>query len=256
MDPRGVGLSTPIKCDPNLWNQRTSIFPTTEEEYDSLVAHNKALGESCAKLTGNLINHLDTVHVVEDFELFRRAINSGSNEGLNFLGVSYGTQIGVQYAEKYPENINRFVLDGVLDHSLPETTTLTVESQTYEATLNQFFSWCNTTSDCALQGQDAASLFDNLVRKAIQSPIPAPGCSSTGDSACFFNVTDEDILANTQDFLASFNSTQGWSVLVGWPALALALAQTAQGNATLFSTRIATSDTFSSYPTLVIGYQD
>ncbi|KAF2462612.1 alpha/beta-hydrolase [Lindgomyces ingoldianus] len=248
LDPRGVGTSNPVKCNQRIWNERVNLFPTTEEEYQSIVAHNKALGESCAKLTGNLINHLDTAHVVEDFEMFRLAINNG---GLNLLAWSYGTQIAIQYAEKYPENVNRFVLDGITDHTLPETTTLIAEAATYEATLNQFFLWCNTTSDCLLQGQNVAGLFDSLVKTAASSPIPAPNCNSTGDNACFSTITASDILTNVQFLLA------GPNINTTWPELSSSLAAAAQGNAGPgLSTPIATSDNYNGYAFLAIACQD
>jgi pimeloyl-ACP methyl ester carboxylesterase len=250
LDPRGVGISNPVKCDPNIWNERVSLFPTTEKEYQNLVKHNKAVGESCAKLTGNLINHLDTAHVVEDFEMFRRAINNGKNHGLNFLALSYGTQIAIQYAEKYPENIGRFVLDAVADHSLPETATLATASTTNEATLGQFFLWCNTASDSPLKGQEVAALFDTLVKKADESPIPAPACSSTGNHACFSSVTGEDIILNALTLLAGPVTT------TTWPMLAAALAEAAQGNATALSTRIITTETDGLYSFLAVACQD
>ncbi|KAF2795717.1 alpha/beta-hydrolase [Melanomma pulvis-pyrius CBS 109.77] len=246
LDPRGVGTSNPVQCDPSIWNERVKRFPTSKQEFDALVAHNKALGASCAKLTGNLINHLDTSHVVEDFELFRRAINNG---GLNFLAFSYGTQIAIQYAEKYPQNINRFVLDGVVDHSLPETTTMTAEPETYEASLSQFFVWANSSADSALRGQDVAALFDKLVENATKSPILAPSCNG----ACFPTVTDEDILINTQSLLA------GPRISETWPQLATFLSEAAHGNATGLSFPIVTGSRgsgYSGYSFVAIGCQD
>ncbi|KAF3921988.1 hypothetical protein ABW20_dc0104657 [Dactylellina cionopaga] len=262
LDPRGVGSSTPVKCDPDLWNKRVSLFPTTEGEYKALVAYNTALGKSCAKLTGNLINHLSTLDVIEDMEMFRRAIKNencknrktknktNGNDGLNFLGFSYGTLLATQYAEKYPENVNRFVLDGVVDHSLSETATLLGEATTFEASLNQFFLWCGTSSTCPLKGLDVAKLYDSLVQNATKTPIPAPGCQPTGENACFSTVTGEDIRLNTQSFVA------GPYIESSWPILAGALAQAAQGNATLLSTAKATSETSSLYPFVAIGCQD
>ncbi|KAK6526511.1 hypothetical protein TWF694_005094 [Orbilia ellipsospora] len=255
LDPRGVGASTPVKCDPDVWNKRVSQFPTTEAEFEALIAYNKAVGESCLKLTGNLFNHLSTNDVVEDMEMFRRAINNEAAEGcknqkLNFVGFSYGTLLGTQYAEQYAENIGRFVLDGAVDHSLPETATLLGEVTTYENTLNQFFQWCDTSSECVLQGQDVAALFDTLVQNASKTPIPAPGCPSTGESACYPVVTGEDIRSNTQNFLV------GPNVTIAWPILAEALAEAAKGNATLISIPKATGETFSVYPFVAIGCQD
>jgi len=89
-----------------------------------MVAANKAFGASCANLTGPLFDHLDTTNVAKDVELVRVALNEGK---LNFFAQSYGSQIGEQYTELYPENIGRMALDGILDHSTSEISGLNVE---------------------------------------------------------------------------------------------------------------------------------
>ena len=38
MDPRGVGTSTPIQCDPDAYNQLVSLFPSTEAQFDQLAS--------------------------------------------------------------------------------------------------------------------------------------------------------------------------------------------------------------------------
>ncbi|KAL8733937.1 MAG: hypothetical protein Q9181_003388 [Wetmoreana brouardii] len=251
LDPRGVGMSEPVKCNPDIYNERVSSFPNTEEEFQNLIAHNEALGKSCVELTGPLINHLDTVHVAKDMELVRQALNDG--ERLNFLGRSYGSQIGQTYAELFPENINRMALDGIVDHTQTETTTLNDEATAYEMTLNNFFAWCNTTTNCTLHGQDVASIYESAVRSAEKQPIPAPGCTSAGESTCRSDVTGEEIRSNIQGLLLFQNATAEFT---GWDFLSEATAQAANGNATLLSSPLATSETFGAYPGLAIGCQD
>ena len=251
LDPRGVGMSQPVKCDPGINNERVSSFPTTKEDFQSLIAHNKALGRSCVELTGQLINHLDTANVARDMELVRRALNDG--EKLNFLGRSYGSQIGQAYAELFPENVNRMALDGMVDHTQSETTTLNDEATTYEMTLNQFFAWCNATTNCTLHGRDAAGVYESVIHSAEEQPIPAPGCISTGEYACRSDVTGEEIRSNIQGLLLFQNATAGYT---GWDVLSGAIAQAAEGNATLLSSPLATSETFGAFPGLAIGCQD
>ncbi|KAL9041288.1 MAG: hypothetical protein Q9214_004161 [Letrouitia sp. 1 TL-2023] len=251
LDPRGVGLSQSVRCDPNIYNERVSSFPVTEQEFQRLRAHNQALGKSCAKLTGRLIDHLDTVNVARDMELVRRALQSEAK--LNFLGRSYGSQIGLTYAELFPENIHRMALDGILDHTQSETTTLNDEATTYELTLNQFFAWCNTTTNCTLHGQDAAGVYEFVIRAAKEQPISAPGCVSLGDNACRSDVTGEEFRSNVQGLLLFQNATAGSA---SWELLSAAIAQAAQGNATLLSSPLATSEKFGAYPGIAIGCQD
>ncbi|KAL8682101.1 MAG: hypothetical protein Q9186_001806 [Xanthomendoza sp. 1 TL-2023] len=248
IDPRGVGMSHPVKCDPRLYNERVSSFPTTEEDFQSLIAHNSALGKSCAELTGPLINHLDTKNLARDMELVRQALST--DEKLNFLGQSYGSQIGLTYAELFPGNVKRMALDGIVDHTQDETTSLNDEATAYETTLNQFFAWCNTTANCTLRGQDAAGLYESVVRTAEEHPIPAAGCM---DSACRADVTAEEMRTNLQSLLIFQNTTIGET---GWDALAEAIAQAAQGNATLLSSPLARSEDDEAYAGLAIGCQD
>ncbi|KAL8703991.1 MAG: hypothetical protein Q9201_002838 [Fulgogasparrea decipioides] len=205
LDPRGVGMSEPVKCNPDIYNERVSSFPNTEEEFQNLIAYNEALGKSCIELTGPLINHLDTVHVAKDMELVRQALNNG--EKLNFLGRSYGSQIGQTYAELFPENINRMALDGIVDHTQTETITLNDEARAYEMTLNNFFAWCNTTTNCTLHGQDIASIYESTVRSAEKQPIPAPGCTLAGESIYRSDITGEEIRLNIQGLLLFQNAT-------------------------------------------------
>lgn len=251
IDPRGVGMSQPVKCNPDIYNERVSSFPTSEAEFQRLLAHNKALGKSCAELTGPLIDHLDTVNVAKDMGLVRRALNEEGK--LNFLGRSYGSQIGLTYAELFPENMGRMALDGIVDHTQPETSTLNNEATTYEMVLNQFFAWCNTTKNCTLHGQDAAGVYESAMRSAEEHPIPAPACISTGDNACRSDVTAEELRSNVQNLLLFQNTTAGYT---GWDFLSSAIAQAAEGNATSLSSPLATSETSWAYPGLAIGCQD
>lgn len=61
LDPRGVGLSSQIKCDMSIFAERVSLFPQTQEDLDKLVDKNKRLGKSCRQFSGPLLEHIDTV---------------------------------------------------------------------------------------------------------------------------------------------------------------------------------------------------
>src|SRR5690242_17734946 len=137
-DPRGVGRSTPIRCDPTLWNQPVSLFPQDAAGFARLLAHNQALGDSCARLTGPLLGHVDTVSAARDIEAVRLALGEGK---LNFFGVSYGSMLGAAYAELFPGNIRTMALDGALDHAMPPAGMLADEARAYEDALDRFFAW-------------------------------------------------------------------------------------------------------------------
>ncbi|CRG86918.1 Putative hydrolase Mb2248c [Talaromyces islandicus] len=236
LDPRGMGMSDPVRCDPALANRRVSFFPTTQAEWDEMVAYNEEFAASCYNLTGALFAHVDTTSVARDMEAVRIGLGG---EKLNWLGLSYATQIGVAYAELYPQDIRAMVLDGNLEHSLDEVSNMVTESTAYETELVRFADWCAGNSSCALHGKDVLAVFDEVASKADAAPIPAPGCDVTG--ACRSNVTGEEIRFNTQSFLL-FKEPQTQLGIPGWGLLGDALNQTLHGNATILSTALETSD--------------
>ncbi|KAI0148631.1 TAP-like protein-domain-containing protein [Xylariaceae sp. FL1272] len=220
LDPRGVGISTPLQCDPAVYNERVKSFPKTEQEFDALVQHNKDLAASCIAKTGSLLRHIDTISAAKDHEAVRIALGG---EKASFLGLSYGSQLFSQYASLYPHSFRAMILDGNLEHSQSEASNILTETLTYQATLRQFFKWCASDDGCALQGEDVEVVFTSVRDQAAATPIPAPGCDGT---SCRVDVTDEDVLFGTQDFLTRESN---------WPGLAIALLEASAGNATILS---------------------
>jgi pimeloyl-ACP methyl ester carboxylesterase len=235
MDPRGVGLSSPVRCDPALLNRVVPAFPKNEAEFRQVVERNQALGRSCRRLTGPLLDHVDTVSAARDLEALRRALGQGK---INYLGLSYGSQLGATYAELFPDRIRTLALDGALDHSVPGVTLFKDESRAYEDSLNRFFDWCARSTTCALHGRDVPGLFDDLVAKADRTPIPAPLCVQK--STCRPSVTGADIRLAAQNLLL-FADPIEYIADEGRNALAIALQQAEAGDASTFSPLIATA---------------
>jgi pimeloyl-ACP methyl ester carboxylesterase len=234
MDPRGVGKSTRLKCSAAIFNRPVSLFPTSAAGFSRLVAHNRALGASCVRRSGRLLRYLDARYVARDMERVRRALRDGK---LNFLGLSYGTLIGMEYANLYPRRIRTMALDGLLNHAVPELQAMSDEAYAYERQLNRFFAWCDATPECALYGEGAQATWTRVIAKATAAPIPAPGCSQL-PSPCRSTVTADDIRFNMQEQLFIKDPVPG--LLPGWYGLAEALAAADAGDATALSTPIAT----------------
>jgi pimeloyl-ACP methyl ester carboxylesterase len=243
MDPRGIGSSTRIKCDPDIWNERVSYFPTTEAEYEAVKSHNRRLGKSCLERSGPLVGFMDTMSVARDMEAVRIALDDGK---LNFLGISYASQLATQYAELFPDNFRAIAIDGNLDHSQSEVANAVIEASTYELVFTRFAKWCSETISCAFYGKDVLDSFAKLVAAARQKPIPAPGCL-TGPAAgqCKANVTGEEILFNAQNgllFKVGRPEIGLPPLLQGWVVLGQAISEALHGNATLLSSELALSE--------------
>lgn len=256
-DPRGVGSSAPIKCDPGAWNNDVSIFPQNENELQKLVDSNRARGENCLNATGELVKHVDAFSVAKDIEAIRAALNDGK---LNWLGQSYGSLLGAAYAELYPENIRAMVLDGMTDHSHTGAISYFTESSTYENSLNSFFEWCASNSTaCGFTSHNIPKAFDDLVALADRSSVPAPGCDATAETTlagtCLSKVTGKDIRLKATSFLYFKNSL--FDVFPGWDRLGQALNESiSQNNATLFSAPVASTNTSAIFPTVAIACLD
>ncbi|KIX92349.1 uncharacterized protein Z520_11957 [Fonsecaea multimorphosa CBS 102226] len=251
-DPRGVGQSTPVKCDPAIYNQMPQLFVDDATSFQKLADWNHAFGNSCLNMTGNLLRHVDTTSAAHDLEAIRLALNQGN---MNWFGNSYGSQLGAAYAELYPRNVRALVLDGVVDHSLLETVALSTLATTYEAELNRWFQWCQANTSCALHGQEnIPQLFDNLIAQANRAPIPAPGCSNASGTAsagtCQPSVTGYDMIFNAQGAYLSDPR------LTGWVTFGVGLNQSLSGNATLLSNAVQTSVSNDAFSGIAIGCLD
>ncbi|WP_086818639.1 alpha/beta hydrolase [Allokutzneria sp. NRRL B-24872] len=181
-DPRGVGLSNVVKCDKALLGRGPSAVPVTDAEFKALLAHNAELGADCRKNTGPLIDHVDTVHTVRDMDAIRAALGE---EKVNFLGFSYGTQIGQQYAELFGKRLRAMVIDSNMDHSITSAYQyLETATRDLEGSFTEFADWCERTQPCALHGKDVRAVWDGLYAKAEAGKLtdPANGKSLTASA--------------------------------------------------------------------------
>jgi pimeloyl-ACP methyl ester carboxylesterase len=223
VDPRGVGDSTPITCGVPALTPETTFFPRTQREFDAMVAHNRAVARSCLQETGPLLLHADTVSVARDHEALRIALGVST---VNWLGLSYGTQLAAQYAQLYPKRTRAMVLDAALDHSSSDVLLTADAATTVEEAFNRFATWCDTAPDCALRGQDVAAVYDALVQRAQKHPIPVEGALRP--------VTGDDIRMNTPTYLLAKTP----NVVAGqlsWALFSQVLKLAVDGDASFFA---------------------
>ena len=113
-DPRGVGASTGLPCGDSTVPafRRVDSTPDTPEEQAALDAAAKAVADDCKTNAGDLLPHLGTDDVVRDMDTIRQALGE---EQINYLGISYGTLLGLRYAALFPQRARAIALDGVVD---------------------------------------------------------------------------------------------------------------------------------------------
>ena len=249
MDPRGTGTSAPVQCDPGAWNQVASLFPQTATEFEQLQGQMRAVGESCLRMTGPLLGHVDTLSAARDLEALRQALGEGK---LNFLGLSYGAELGTLYAERYPRRIRTMALDAILDHSISTDRIFSNAAVAYEDTFNRFAAWCRRTTSCPLHGRDVAAFFDRLVRRADRRPIPASRCAT---EPCRATVTGAEIRLNSFNPLSTKRPVPAIG-FPGWAQYAAAVVQAARGDASAFASHLATVPNDDPFPTLAVNCVD
>lgn len=218
-DPRASGGTIPIDCRITPEDGVATELVTPETlDVDALVADARRYAGLCAERAGDMLEHVSTTDVARDLDLLRAALGE---DRLTFLGFSYGTLVGATYASLFPERQGRLVLDGALDaQGFVDSPLSDLREQAggFERSLNRFLAACAADqAACAgFGGLDPWIAFDELVEAADAAPIPA----QAGDP-----VSGRDIVAAT---------SQALYARAIWPMLAVALAEAAAGDATIF----------------------
>jgi len=104
-DQRGTGASGPLGC--------AALSASELASPNSL----GSLIERCANQLGPARGDYTTLESVEDIEAVRRA---AGYEKLVLYGTSYGTKVALEYAQRYPQNVESLVLDSTETPEGPE----------------------------------------------------------------------------------------------------------------------------------------
>jgi len=171
-DPRGIGDSTQIQCGLDEVIADYPKVPKNQKEFEQLSEYNRKVGESCDRITGPLARLGDTRSVARDMDAIRAALG---DKKLTYYGVSYGSLMGQQYAELFPDRIRALVLDSNLDHSITSPAEfLRSETEAVQESFTQFAAWCDRTPACALHGQDVPALLRGLQDRAERGELTDP----------------------------------------------------------------------------------
>lgn len=112
--PRGVGSSTQLTCELDA-SYRVELLPTTDFSPENLQAiYENQLLDARACRANPMTPYVNTDAVVRDMDLARRALG---DEQLSYLGISYGTWLGVWYASRFPERVDRMMIDSTVNYS-------------------------------------------------------------------------------------------------------------------------------------------
>ncbi|QLQ35382.2 alpha/beta fold hydrolase [Micromonospora robiginosa] len=161
-DPRTVARSAAPVCAPDPAPRRPPIPLAGPADFAAAVAWNQALWERC-RPTSAVFDHADTLSTVHDLEALRRALGE---RRLTFHGSSYGTLLGQQYAERYPDRVRAVVLEGVFDHSLGVRAFVRTQAAALQDAFDEFVAWCDRSVECVLHGRDVRSVWAGVLARA------------------------------------------------------------------------------------------
>jgi pimeloyl-ACP methyl ester carboxylesterase len=164
-DPRGVGKSTAIKCsdDKGLYKFYYEQSPFEYGSAKDLEYSKQSIayfGAACLENTGDLLGHVDTSSAAKDMDIIRAVLGS---DKLNYLGFSYGTLLGTTYATYFPENVGRFVLDGVVDPTSTSSEDSLNQLIGFESAMRSYLKDCiDNTSNCPFDGLTVDQAMDKV----------------------------------------------------------------------------------------------
>jgi pimeloyl-ACP methyl ester carboxylesterase len=218
-DPRGVGLSAPIRCldgpEEDAFNALDSVLDDPQEKQAAIDA-DKNFAAGCKQRSARVLGFVDTASAARDMDMIRAALGDAK---LTYLGFSYGTYLGQHYAHLFPTHIRALALDSVVDPALEPNDFLYAQIVAFEQNLQAFFSDCRarrtSSSPCTYaQSGDPETKLMALMQRLDTTPMPV------GNRALTRSLAVIGVLTPLYDQSA-------------WPYLDQALTLTDRNNGTL-----------------------
>jgi pimeloyl-ACP methyl ester carboxylesterase len=152
-DPRGTGGSSPVEClDADLKDQvyygQSEFAYGSEADLDWSMKLLREFAQSCQEV-GFDTGYFTTQQAARDLELIRVLMGM---EQLDYLGYSYGTELGSVYAALFPDRVGRMVLDGAIDPTTSEGKNLIGQIAGFDNALRGYLADCLTQQGCPFSG--------------------------------------------------------------------------------------------------------
>jgi pimeloyl-ACP methyl ester carboxylesterase len=216
-DPRGIGFSDPIQCITDKQKDAElglPADPTTDAQWQESIADATKVAQECYTEYGSSLTYYSTAETARDMEALRAKLGDPK---LTFLGYSYGTLLGAEYASAYPDKVRAMVLDGAIDPTISSTDQDKTQAAGFQLAFSHFAASCTAKGASCKLGSDPQQYVLNLMAKAAAHPIPS------GDASDKRTADDGAVLLSVGSAL--YDETQ-------WPDLITALADANKGDAT------------------------
>ena len=174
-DPRGVASSSPaLWCNSDADNDAIRADPQVDYSpagVERIEKTTKEFVQRCIdKMGPEFLSNVGTASVAKDLDALRAAVG---DDKLNYLGYSYGTRIGAEYAEQYPDNVRAMILDGAVDPNADPIQADIDQAEAFQKAFNDYAADCAEAPDCPL-GTDpdkAVAAYRALVDPLVDAPM-------------------------------------------------------------------------------------
>jgi pimeloyl-ACP methyl ester carboxylesterase len=209
IDRRGTGASDGVRCVPQDDRSALVGYDPTNTDLSDLLASGTDASDQCVLDLGGRQAALNTWNTADDIEAVRQQLGVAA---LNAIGHGEGSRVLTVYADRFPAQVGRLVLDGSPDPTLGAADLAASQAASAESTFDAFAASC-VNARCPL-GSDPRGALTRLVAALGQQP------------------------ATTPDGLRIIGGTALRAVLAGladraqWPTLMQALATASTGDVT------------------------
>jgi pimeloyl-ACP methyl ester carboxylesterase len=206
-DPRGIGDSGALPCatDTQTAFRNVDSTPDDDAERAQLESAAMAIANECASKAGDVLPFLGSDASARDVDEVRKALGE---QQINFIGVSYGTMLGLRYLALFPKNARAMVLDSVVDPEEAFEAYLRDQSDAFEKGLTAMLAECPDGQDgCPTGG--AAAAYDSIAQQVEAQPLTTSNGDAVGPSALAYAAIDAQFLESRhKTFFAALADAQ------------------------------------------------
>jgi pimeloyl-ACP methyl ester carboxylesterase len=173
-DPRGVGHSTPaLRCRTDAEFDAFRAEPMVDFS-PAGVAHieglYRQLAQRCADQMGlEFLRNVGTAAAARDMDTVRQALGE---QQINYLGFSYGTELGTAYVQRFGDHTRAMVLDGAIDPDVGPVEQNIDQMAGFQGAFNDYAADCARSPECPLGTDPARAVerYHQLVDPLVEAP--------------------------------------------------------------------------------------
>ncbi|MER5302692.1 alpha/beta fold hydrolase [Streptomyces lasiicapitis] len=176
-DPRFLGESTPIACDPAPKPPPPAPTTSPRADFEASVRTARQDARRCHEHGDNraLLPHASSRNVARDMDVIRAALG---RRKLSYYGVSYGADLGATYTQMFPRRADRFVIDSVTDPAATQYEQFRRSGAPAERALDEWAAWTARNHTTYRLGRTAAQVrarVERMLTQAERRPVTLAG---------------------------------------------------------------------------------